>query len=297
MRFRAAIILVAVAVIAAVLGAGAYLLAGRPSSSSPSSPRHSAKPPAALPPRSHSIAHVMITQDAANALAASSANGAAFVSSLNKPETFEVIRAGRAGSDLLPAATHVESFKSYAAIKKAFADGAVPADVRVVQYDDEHWLGTPLTEQREPFTYVQLAEELVHRHHLLFMDTPGADLKEVLDPGAANQYSGYLADRLAGLAKFADVFEIQAQNATSVSQYLSFAAQAVQQARQANDKAVILLGVTAKGGGQSSSGIVSEITGTVSIADGYWLNIPGTSHGSRSGVSVALPVIQDWAKL
>jgi hypothetical protein len=296
MRYRAAIILVAVAVIAAGLGVGAYFLIGRPSSSSPTSPP-SGKPPTALPPQSQPVAHVMITEDAAHALAASGGNGAAFVSSLNKPATYEVVHAGRAESDPLPAATHVESFKSYTAIQNAFANGTIPSDVRVIQYDDEHWTGTPMNEQQHPFTYVALAEQLVHRHGLLFMDTPGADLKEVLDPNAANQYSAYLAEQLPELAKYTDVFEIQAQNATSVGQYLSFAAQAVQRAKQANGKAVILLGVTAKDGGQSSSAIDSEIAGSVKIADGYWFNIPSTSNGSMSGVTVAMPVIQHWAKL
>lgn len=297
MRYRAAIILVAVAVIAAGLGVGAYFLIGRPSSSSPTSTPPSGKPPAALPPQSQPIAHVMITEDAADALATSGGNGAAFVRSLNKPGTFEVVHVGRSESDQLPAATHVESFKSYTAIQNAFANGTIPSDVRVIQYDDEHWTGTPMNEQQHPFTYVALAEQLVHRHGLLFMDTPGADLKEVLDPNAANQYSAYLSEQLPDLARYTDVFEIQAQNATSVSQYLSFATQAAQRAKQANGKAIILLGVTAKHGGQSSSAIDSEIAETVKIADGYWFNIPSTSAGSMSGVSVAMPVIQHWARL
>jgi hypothetical protein len=298
MRYRAAIIVVAVAVIAVGLGVGAFFLLGRPSSSlsSPSSSQPSRKPPAALPQR-QPVAHVMITQAAADALAASSPEGAAFVSSLNKPGTFEVIDVARADADLLPAATHVESFKSYGAIERAFADGAIPSDVRVIQYDDEHWLGTPLAEQLHPFTYVRLAERLVHRHGLLFMDTPGADLREVLDPSAGNQYTAYLAEQLPELARYTDVFEIQAQNEPSVSQYLSFATQAVREAKQANDKAIILLGVSAKFGGQSSGGIASEIAETVRIADGYWFNIPSTSNGSLSGVSVALPVIRNWTKL
>lgn len=297
MRYRAAIILVAVAVVAAGLGVGAYFLVGRRSpASNPSSAPPSGPPPAALP-QNQPIAHVMITQDAAAALAASGGSGATFVRSLNRAGTFEVIRAGRAESDPLPAATHVESFKSYTAIQQAFANGTIPSDVRVIQYDDEHWQGTPLNEQQRPFTYVALAEKLVHRHGLLFMDTPGADLREVLDPDASNQYSAYLTEQLADLARYTDVFEIQAQNATSVGQFLSFARQAVQQARQANSKAIILLGVTAKDGGQSSSAIDSEIAGTVKLAEGYWLNIPSTSSGSMSGVSVAMPVIQHWAKL
>jgi hypothetical protein len=36
------------------------------------------------------------------------------------------------------------------------------------EFDDEHWSGTPLQEQQNPFTYVQLAEKLVHSHGLLF---------------------------------------------------------------------------------------------------------------------------------
>lgn len=295
MTYRVAILTLAVAVIAAGAGAGAYFLRKGMA-------QQPAQPPAVAPspgrPQSHPIAHMMITQDAAGALAASGANGAALVAALNKPETYEVIRQGRAERDLLPAATHVESFKSYAAIQSALAGRAVPSDVRVIQYDDEHWPGTPAAEQKLPFHYVPLAEKLVHQHGLMFMNTPGADLDQVLDPKAGNQYSAYLAERLPGLAKFADVFEIQAQNAKSVAQYQSFARQAVRRAKQANASAIILLGVTAKGdGGPPSSVITSEIARTASISDGYWLNIPGTANGSSSGVPIAIPVIRDFARL
>jgi hypothetical protein len=292
MKHRGVIVLLSVVVIAAAIGVGAYFLPHK------GSPHHPGIPSAASPSQSHPIAHVMITLAAANALAASGSSGAAFVRSLNKPETFEVIRPGSAESDLLPAATHVESFQSYAAIQRAFADGTIPSDVRVIQYDNEHWAGTPLIEQEHPFTYVPLAEKVVHEHGLLFMDTPGADLDHVLDPNASNQYSGYLTERLADLAKFTNVFEIQAQNTKSVGQYQSFAAQAVEQAKQANASAVILLGVTAKdSGGQPSAAIVREIADTVNITDGYWFNIPGTSKGSSSGLPVALTVIRSWARL
>ena len=251
----------------------------------------------ALPSRNHSISHILITQDAVDVLAANGATSAAFVRSLNQPGTFEIIPADRKETDLLPSATHVESFKSYQAIRQAFASGTMLPGVRIIQYDDEHWRGTPLTEQQHPFIYVRLAEELVHEHSLLFMNTPGADLEQLLDPEAGNQYDAYLQEHLATLAKYADLFEIQAQNAKSVGQYVNFATQAIQQAKEANKSAIVLLGITAKSNGPSSSDLINEIEETVGKSDGYWFNIPSTSHGSLSGISAALPVVQNLARL
>jgi hypothetical protein len=158
----------------------------------------------------------------------------------------------------------------------------------VILYDNEAWPGTPLIEQQKPFTYVPLAEQLVHQHGLLFMNTPAADLKSVLDPIASDNYTGYLQTKLATLSKYTDIFEIQAQNTQTVSKYISFATQAMKQARDANSHAIILLGITAKTGGPTSQELIQEIQSTNGLTDGYWFNV----IGGTTGVNVALPVIQ-----
>jgi hypothetical protein len=107
-----------------------------------------------------------------------------------------------------------------------------------------------------------------------------------LNPGHAGNYSGYLAEHLATLARYADVFDIQAQHAGSPASYTAFAKAAVAQARAANGHAFILLGITTNR--ETAQDLISEVTATDTMADGYWFNIIGGS----SGVQTAIPVLR-----
>jgi hypothetical protein len=231
-----------------------------------------------------SVEHWLIEEYAATELSRTPA-GMDFVRALDNPSTYEILTR-HSGPDLLPKATHVDDFDSYAAIRAAFAEHAVPADVKAVLYDDERWPGTPGNEQLQPFTYVRQAEALVHQHGLAFINTPAPDLSTTLNPGHRGNYSGYLQERLATLAGYADIFDIQAQHAGSVASYIAFAKAAVAQARAANRHAIILLGITTDG--ETSQDLISEVTATKAIADGYWFNI----IGGNSGVATAVPVLQ-----
>jgi hypothetical protein len=230
------------------------------------------------------IKHWLIEEYAATELSRTP-TGMAFVRALDNPSTYEILTR-HVGPDLLPNAIHVADFDSYAAIQAAFAAHAIPSDVEAILYDNERWSGTPLGEQRQPFSYVQRAEALVHQHGLTFISTPAPDLSTTLNPGHPGNYSGYLAERLATLARYADIFDIQAQHAGSVASYIAFAKEAAAQARAANSRAFILLGITTNG--ETSQDLISEIAGTRAIADGYWFNI----IGGNSGVETAVPVIQ-----
>jgi hypothetical protein len=185
----------------------------------------------------------------------------------------------------LPDAIHVEDFDSYAAIQAAFAAHTIPAEAEAILYDNERWPGTPVSEQRQPFSYVQRAEALVHDHGLTFISTPAPDLSTTLNPGHHGNYSGYLNERLATLARYADIFDVQAQHAGPPASYAAFARAAVAQARAANRHAFILLGITTNG--ETAQDLISEVTATRAIADGYWLNI----IGGNPGVQTAVPVL------
>lgn len=237
--------------------------------------------------RSSSKNHWILAESAAIDLNKTSL-GSAFITALDTSSTYEIINLHTNAPDPLPQATHIEGFQSYQLMQSAFENSQIPSNVKVIMYDNEHWAGTPINEQQQPFIYVPMAETLVHQHGLLFMNTPAADLRRVLDPQAKDQYSAYLEKKLATLAKYTDIFEIQAQNAPSVAEYISFAQQAITQAKAANSRAVILLGITAKTTGPTSQELLQEVKGTYTITDGYWFNIIGGS----SGVAIALPVIQ-----
>lgn len=231
------------------------------------------------------VPHILITEYAVSELDKIPAD-ALFVQSLNTPATYELI-SHHQGSDPLPGATHLISFKSYQAIVNAFNQKTIPADAKVVLYDNERWPGTPVAEQQQPFVYVQKAAELVHKHGLLFADSPAADLNTTLEGNKQyNNYNGYLHLQLATLAKYADIFDIQAQRAGSVSAYVSFADAAYAQARASNKTAIILLGVTTADN-QTSQDIIDDILQTRGMVDGYWLNV-------INGPSVLNPVIQKF---
>lgn len=230
------------------------------------------------------IRHWLIEEYAATELRRTP-TGTAFVRALDNPSTYEILTR-HTGPDPLPDAIHVDDFDSYAALQTAFAAHAIPADVQAILYDNERWPGTPLGEQLQPFVYVRKAEALVHDHGLTFISTPAPDLNTTLNPGHHGNYSGYLSERLATLAGYADIFDVQAQHAGPPASYAAFAKAAVAQARAANRHAIVLLGITTNG--ETSRDLISEVTATRAIADGYWFNI----IGGQPGVQTAVPVLQ-----
>ncbi|HEX8932515.1 MAG TPA: hypothetical protein VF810_05130 [Patescibacteria group bacterium] len=241
-------------------------------------------------PTKPSIKHWLISENAADGLL-TTPGGANFINAINTPNTYEIVHGKK--TDPLPNATHVLSFPSYQKIQDAFTNNQIPANIKVILYDNEIWPETPVNEQQQPFTYVPLAENVVHSHGLLFMNAPAADLKRALDPAASNNYAGYLQMKLATLAKYTDIFEIQAQNNPTVTEYVSFSQQALAQARGANSNAILLLGITAKTTGPTSQELIQEIQQTKNITDGYWFNIIGDEKNNlSSGINIALPVIQ-----
>ncbi|HVA96976.1 MAG TPA: RICIN domain-containing protein [Candidatus Acidoferrales bacterium] len=237
----------------------------------------------------------VIEQNAATALNATPV-GSHFIQSINTPKTYEVIIKGQSGVDPLPNATHVESFQSYQEIMNAFAQNQIPANIKVILYDNENWAGTPPDEQQHPFTYVPQAEQLVHQHGLLFMNSPAADLSNVLEPSAPDKYTGYLQAQIASLAQYSDIFDIHAENAPSSAEYYQFAQQVIFLARSANNKAIILLEIRAKTNGLTSQDLIDEINRTFSTTDGYWFEIsPDSSGNLTTSVNIAVPVIQSMS--
>jgi hypothetical protein len=213
--------------------------------------------------------------------------GNRLIQSINNPSTYEILSA-HSGRDLLPKATHVMTFDSYQSMRSAFLKHTVPKEVKAVLYDNEHWAGTPTIEQRHPFTYVPLAEQLAHAHGLLFMNAPAPDLNTPIEGNRHyNNYSGYIHLRLATLAIYSDIFDIQGQRSGNVSSYVSFTKHAIEQAKHAKDSVTVFCGITTAV--STSQEISREIRATENVCNGYWLNIIG---GTR-GVATVLPVLQE----
>lgn len=180
--------------------------------------------------------------------------------------------------------TPTADFTSYAALRSELARGNLDPRFKAVLYDNEQWSLTPATEQHNPGHYYQLAADLVHRHHLLFIAAPATNLVNVLTPTAAatqGHYQAFLALALPGdVARNADILDVQAQGAEAdTALFASFVAQAAAQARSANPDVRVLAGLSTNPSGKSVTSKVIETAARAvrSDVDGYWLNDPAAS--------------------
>ncbi|MGO8870040.1 MAG: hypothetical protein ACLQPH_01315 [Acidimicrobiales bacterium] len=209
----------------------------------------------------------------------------------NSPRTLLIVRPrGSVPDSLVPLATKVQSFASFATMQAAIQGSTIEPGVKYVLYDNEAWSFTPGNEQAAPFTYAAQALALAHTHGLRSIFTPAANLSPVLSPGysTSNQlgsgngkFSGYLNLNMAGQgAAVSDIVEIQGQQAEDEPGFTSFVRQAVFQAKAAAPAHPVLLGITTAipgSGPVSSATLTSVVAATKSLVDGYWLNVPGAS--------------------
>jgi hypothetical protein len=181
-------------------------------------------------------------------------------------------------ADDVPDAVPTATYESYQAIKAAFADGKLPGDYKALLYDNEHWKFTPLVEQVNPAHYEELVAQLARKHGMIFIATPAVDLVFATGKLVNNSaYDTYLSRDIAGkAAKYANVLDIQAQGSeANLHLFTSFADAAIRQARKANPRVTLLIGITTNA--VSRQQLYSAYLSMVGKADGYWLNIPGKS--------------------
>jgi hypothetical protein len=197
-------------------------------------------------------------------------------------------------------ATRTVTFTNYDTLRSALATGSLPAGTQAVLYDDESWSLTPAAQQRDPARYEQLAANLVHEHHLLFISTPATDLTDVLAPGATDHYAAYLKLNIAAdAARYADVIDIQAQGSeANLATFVPFVKAAAAQARQASRRVIVLAGISTNPSGQqvSAAQLIAAVVAVRPFVNGFWLNIPSAGRACpRCGVArpqVAVPLLR-----
>jgi hypothetical protein len=200
-------------------------------------------------------------------------------------------------------AVHIISFKNFAAIKEALEIGTLGPEIKGVMYDYEKWRFTPVEEQRDSARYLMQAANLVHARGLLFLTAPAVNLVEVMEPSASPKQRDETYLRLgiaADAARYADVFDIQAQRFESdTRRYANFVQQAAAQARQANPKVVVLAGISTQPIGQqvTVNDIVRAIAATRDVVDGYWFNIPEPSEYSPLATAFRPDIAVDVLRL
>lgn len=168
------------------------------------------------------------------------------------------------------------SVKSFAGAQKCCLD-----DVAALLYDPEAWTFTPAEEQQHPGDYACKLAALAHAQHKILIAAPATDLvskwPDLADrPG--DRYDHFVDSGVArSMARCADVYEIQAQGAEAdPARFQSYVEAISKQVREANQRIVILAGVSTNPNGRSVSAdqVFQSMTAVRRIVDGFWLNIP-----------------------
>ena len=215
-----------------------------------------------------------------------------------------LIRPSGAAAPPVSGALATVTFADYNTLRKALTGSGLPAGTRAVLYDNEDWSFTPSAQQRQPAKYEELAANLVHAHHLLFITAPAVDLTNVLAPHQADHYAAYLRLGLAAsAARYADAMDIQAQGSiTSLGTYRPFVEAAAAQARRANPRVIVVAGLSTNPSGQrvTSAQFTAAFNAVRQYVSGYWLNIPGGGpFCPRCGTprpQVAVPLLRALAR-
>ena len=209
----------------------------------------------------------------------------------NSPRTLLIVRPrGGVPDSLVPLATKVQSFASFATMQAAIQGSTLEPGVKYVLYDNEDWPFTPSNEQAAPFTYRGPdALALAHAHGLQVIFTPAANLSpdpqsrlHDLEPARVGQeqvlrLSGpeHGGPGRGGLGHRRDPGSAgRGSNQGSPPS----SAKAALQARAAAPSHPVLLGITSAipgSGAVSPSTLTGVVAATRSLVDGYWLNVPG----------------------
>lgn len=179
----------------------------------------------------------------------------------------------------LPDATMVNSFAGYTKLQQAFSDNTISSAAKYLLYDNENWSATPAGEQADPIGYEQKAAALAHQHGKKLIFTPAADLTHVLAGTTGDaKYSAYLSLGIAAKgAAYADIFEIQAQQAEGQPDFSTFVSAAVSQITHTNPHCTILVGIGSNPAGRTVSAqtILGDYNSVKQLVNGFWFNIPG----------------------
>jgi hypothetical protein len=188
-----------------------------------------------------------------------------------------------------------DSWASYAEFRKDLARHMVPPDLRAAMYDPEMWDATPVNEQRDPVTYARKFAELAHAHGLLVITTPQPNLVEVegaacgIRAGESEVHAYVRCGIAAGTARYADVYETQAQALERDPQaYRAFVLATAVQARKANPNVAVLSGLSTSPGYPATAGMLYDAWSSVAdVVDGHYLSLARLRYPSAAAEFLA----------
>lgn len=219
----------------------------------------------------------------------------------NSPRTFVTGASSTSLARLgLPAAIPTASFTSEWTLAGAVNRHALPFGTRAVVFDDEHWPRTPRAQQLDPAFYYQRAAKVAHRHGLMLVAAPAPTLILARKPKASPtaMYAGFLGRRIAaGAARYADVYDIQAQGLEGQrSRFASFAQGVAFQTTQVHPGVELLAGISTDPPGRKPAvgRLLGAVGGVGPVVSGYALSDPAARQGcaacagSSDRIAVAL---------
>lgn len=197
------------------------------------------------------------------------------------PRTFvsgasTVSLAGLGAATAVPTA----SFTDERSLAAAVDFGRLRSGTRAVMYEDESGSATPRAQQLNPGLYYRRAAQVAHAHGMLLIATPAPDLVSVISPRtpAPSTNSKFLKLRIsAAAARYADIYEVQAQDAeTTPAKYASFIRAAASQASAAHPGIELLAGLTTdiQPRRQASKLLLRAVSSAQPLVAGFWLNDP-----------------------
>jgi hypothetical protein len=179
-------------------------------------------------------------------------------------------------------ALKTQIFPSYRAFARAVANDKIDPLTKAILYDNEAWQFTPQEEQDDLADYAQRFADLAHQKGYLAIVTPAINLVRTKGTPGEKRFDTFLRLNVpAAAAKYADVYEIQAQGSqVPANVFASYVTMAARQARAANPKVLVLAGISTGPSGQKMSAgeIVAAINATRTVVDGYWFNVPQQSE-------------------
>lgn len=196
----------------------------------------------------------------------------------------------------------VSIYRSYIGFQNALATHSVPLGVQTVAYDNEAWTYTPLSEQQNPGVTEKAFCRLAHASGYRCMTSPALTLISVQSwySPSSHPWQEFVAHGMAAdAARYADVFDVQAQWNEAMSDFASVVSLVAGSARAANPSVGVLAGLSTGPSGQTVAGaqLYAAADATEGIVDGYWLNVPSANAGCPECTTAQPQVAVDFLTL
>ncbi|MHB1569450.1 MAG: glycoside hydrolase family 5 protein [Solirubrobacteraceae bacterium] len=200
---------------------------------------------------------------------------------LDTPRTFVI---GSSSASLrrlgLQAAVPTASFYSETSLAAEIRQHNLPSGTRAVVFADTHSNQTPRPQQLYPLRYYRRAARVAHSHGLMLIAAPAPEVVLARAPtlSGGRVYTRFLDRRTAaGIARFADVYEVQTGAVQAQpAPYVTAEMRASLQAARAHPGVELIAGIASgqPAGARATSVSLAPTPDVGTGVSGYWLTRP-----------------------